>query len=513
MKTARLALFCLVCVLMLSTLVWTQQVSLTILHTNDTHGHLLPFSYPDQAPAGSDLAGVKVRKNIGGIARRATLVERLRKELGSRGATVWLIDAGDVCDGTPFSTEYHGDADVAAMNATGYDFSTLGNHEFNNPLSQLKKLIGEYHYPVLCANAIDKATGKPLTQEYAIRDVSGIKIGLFGIVTHESATYQAAREGVIVGDEIETARRMVKELRPKVDIIVLISHSGDLMDEKIAAAVPGIDVIVGGHSHTRLPIGQFVWHSDELKPKQVNGTIIVQAYQWGGELGRLDLLFDKGDSGAWHVDRYRERLIPITADIPEDPKVAAVVDHYWKPIAAHYEEVIGKASDDITERCDDLGEYNLMADSIREAMGTNIEFENLGGVRAPLIKGNIRLEDIIDMDPFDNRVMTFKITGRQLKEILIKSRPAVSGIRYRLVNGVLTDVTVDGKPVDDDHVYTGATNSFFAGYALKGIEVTNTGKLRRDVFIEQIRKQGTVGPVYDGRRVVIGGRSLGNATP
>jgi 5'-nucleotidase/UDP-sugar diphosphatase len=505
MKTARLAVLFLVAVLMLVTSAWAQQVSLTILHTNDTHGHLLPFSYPSMAPPGSDLAGLNYRKNIGGIARRATLVKRLRQELGSVEDTVWLIDAGDVCDGTPFSTEYHGDADVAAMNATGYDFSTLGNHEFNNSLAQLKKLISEYHYPVLCANATYTDTGKPLTQEYAIRNVHGVRIGLFGIVTHESATYPAARKDVAIGDEIETAQHMVKELQPKADIIILISHSGDSMDEKIAAAVPGVDVIVGGHSHTRLPIGQFVWHSDALPPKQVNGTIIVQAYQWGGELGRLDLLLEKDDRGAWHVDRYRERLMAITAEIPDDPEVAAVVEHYWKPIAAHYEEVIGKATDDFTERCDDMAEYNLMADSIRAAMGTDIEFENLGGVRAPLIKGDIRLEDLVDMDPFDNYVMTFKINGRQLKEILLKTHPAVSGIRYRLVNGALEEVTVDGRPVDDNHLYTGATNSYFAGYALKGIAVTNTGKLRRDVFIEQIRKAGTVTPKYDGRRVIIGG--------
>ncbi len=513
MKIARLAVLSLMFVFLLSSLVWAQQVTLTILHTNDTHGHLLPFSYPSIAPAGSDLAGVKYRKDIGGIARRATLVKQLRQELESHGTTVWLMDAGDFSDGTPFSTEYHGEADVAAMNAVGYDFATLGNHEFNNPLAQLKKLIAEIHYPLLCANAIDNATGKPLTQTSVIRNVHGVRIGIFGLVTRESATYQAAREGVTITDEIETAQRMVKELRPQADIIILISHCGDYMDEKIAAAVPGIDVIVGGHSHTRLPIGQFVWHSDALLPKEINGTIIVQAYQWGGELGRLDLLFLKDASGAWHIDRYRERLLPITSEISDDPKVAAVVDHYWKPIEAHYGEVIGKAADDIADRGDDWGEYNLVADLIREAMGTDFEFENIGGVRAPLIKGNITLADVIDMDPFQNYVMTFKLTGRQLKEIVIKARPFVSGIRYRLVNGELADVTVDGKPVDDNHVYTGATNSYFAGYALKGIQVHNTGKLRRDVLIEQIRKKGTVKPDYDGRRVVIQQRAAANATP
>ena len=513
MKAARLGLFYLLSLFLLSSLVLAQQISLTILHTNDTHGHLLPFSYPSIVPAGSDLAGLKVRTGIGGIARRATLVQRLRKELESRGTTVWLVDAGDFSDGTPFSIEYHGEADIAAMNALGYNFSTLGNHEFNNPLSQLKKLISEFRYPVLCANAIENSTGKPLTQTSAIRKVGRVRIALFGILTHEAATYPASKDGVTVAGEIETAQNMVKTLRTKADIVIAISHAGEDMDEKIAAAVPGLDVIIGGHSHSRLPSGQFVWHSDQLKAKEVNGTVIAQAHQWGGELGRLDLLITRDEHGAWHVDRYRARLIPITSDIPDDPAVAAVVDRYWKPIAAHYGEIVGHATDDFSERGDDLTPYNLVSDSIREAMGTDIEFENMGGVRAPLIMGNITLADIIDVDPFDNKVMTFKITGRQLKEILLRYRPAVSGLRYRLVNGELRELTVNGKPVEDDHIYTGATNSYFAGYAMQGIEVTNTGTARRDVLVEQIRKKGTVTPVYDGRRFVIGSRSSRGTTP
>jgi 2',3'-cyclic-nucleotide 2'-phosphodiesterase (5'-nucleotidase family) len=502
-RTIRLSAICLLLLLLLPSLVLAQQVSLTILHTNDTHGHLMPFSYPSIVLPGSELAGLKVRRDIGGIARRATLVKRLRKELESRGTTVWLVDAGDFSDGTPFSIEYHGEADIAAMNAAGYTFGTLGNHEFNNPLSMLKKLLGEFRYPLLCANATETATAKPLAQASAIRELGSLKVGIFGLVTHEAAGYMAAKEGVTIAGEIETAQRMVSALRPEAGIVIAISHAGEELDEQIGAAVPGLDVIVGGHSHSRLPTGQFVWRSDELKAKEVNGTIIVQAHQWGGELGRLDLLFDKDEKGVWHVERYHARLIPVTPDIPEDEAVAAIVDRYWKPIADRYGEVVGKAADDFSERGDDLAPYNLVADSIREAMGTEIELENTGGVRAPLVKGNITRADMIEVDPFDNKVVTFKITGRQLKEVLRKNRPAVSGLRYRWENGEIVEVTVVGRPVEDDRVYTGATNTYFAPYALKGIEVENTGKLRRDVVIEQIRKKGIVKPVYDGRRVVI----------
>ena len=109
---------------------------------------------------------------------------------------------------------------------------------------------------------------------------------------------------------------------------------------------------------------------------------------------------------------------------------------------------------------------------------------------------------MIEVDPFENNIMTFKITGRQLKDLLLKSRPAVSGLRYRMQNGELVEASVAGRPVENEHVYTAATNSYLAGSVLKGIEVTDTGKLRRDVVIEYIRKKGTVRPSYDGRRIV-----------
>jgi len=489
----------------LSLLPWISgAASLTILHTNDTHGHLMPFSYPAVVAAESSLEGLRERSNIGGIARRATLVKRIREELKQQGTPVWLVDAGDFCDGTPFSTEYHGEADVSAMNAAGYDFATLGNHEFNNTLAQMKKLIAMARYPILCANAVDAATGEPLTRPYVIEQAGPVRVGIFGLVTHEAATYPAAKKGVTIGEEVETARRVIAELRGKADIILLISHIGQEYDEKVAAAVSGIDVIVGAHSHSRLPVGELIWRSDELRADEINGTIIVQAHQWGGELGRLDLLFEKDSTGVWHVDRYRSRLIPVTSEVEPDDAVAAVVDQYWKPIAARYGEVIGLAAGDFCSRGDDRAEYNLVADAIREAFGTEIEMENLGGVRAPLIKGEITRADLVALDPFSNTVVTFKIAGREIRRIVQEHTPAVSGIRYRVEDGRLVEITINGQPLEEDRVYAGAANSYFARYALRGIDLHDSGTPRLDVLIRYIREKGTIHPAYDGRRVVVG---------
>lgn len=499
----RLLLLCAFWMVLLPALAAAQQVSLTILHTNDTHSHLLPFSYPSRVSPGSELAALRARSNIGGIARRATLYKRLRAELERKGTTVWLVDAGDFSDGTPFSTEYHGEADIEAMNAAGYAFGTIGNHELNNPLPRLKNLIGMFRFPLLCANLTENATGQLLVRASVIREVGPLRIAVFGLTTREGAHYPAAKGLLTIEGEMEAARRMAVALRREADIVIALSHAGEEMDGRIASAIPGIDVIVGGHSHSRLPFGERIPFSEDVNVKAPRGTIVVQAHQWGGELGRLDLQFSRDEGAGWRVSRYQARLIPVLSDIPDDPAVAAVVDRYWKPIASRYGVILGQAADDFVPQRDDLAHYNLVADAVRETYGTEIELENTGGVRAPLVKGKITQADLADMDPFENTVVTFEITGRQLKEVLLKTRPAVSGLRYRIDRGRLAEVTVGGKPVEDDRVYTGATNSYFLGFALKGIESVNTGKLRREVVAEYIRKKGTVRPLYDGRRVII----------
>jgi 2',3'-cyclic-nucleotide 2'-phosphodiesterase (5'-nucleotidase family) len=480
------------------------EVSLIILHTNDTHGRLLPFSYPTIVPSGSELSGLPVRRDIGGIARRAALVSAIRSGAAARGASVWLVDVGDFTDGTPFSTEYKGEADLAAMNAAGYQFATVGNHEFNQPLAQMQAMLKKPAYPLLLANATLKSTGAPLLPPSRIERVGPVRVALFGLVTREAQGYPAGKDGVVIADEVETAKAIVPKLRAEADVVVLLSHCGERVDERLAAEVPGIDVIVGGHSHSRLPSGSFVWRSEDLRSDSANGAIIVQAHQWGGELGRLDLLFRKDAAGAWRVDRHRARLVPVTANVKDDPRVAEIVDRFWKPIAARYGEVVGTAADDFSARGDDEAPYALVADAVREAFGAEFGVENMGGVRAPLVAGPITRADLVTMDPFGNTVILFKATGARIKAMLERNAPYPSGLRYRIVDGTVVEATIGGAPVQDDREYSGVTNSYYAGSTLKDLAVTDTKKARLDVVTEYIRARGTVKPSYDGRRVVIG---------
>ncbi len=501
----RPALVLAVCLAATTAIAAEQPVALTILHTNDTHGHLLPFRYPASASAAPGFETLMTGVELGGIARRATLVRRVREEQAARGIPVLLVDAGDFTAGTVFSLEYGGRADLDAMGALDYTLGILGNHELDQPRSGLERLIAAAPFPLLSTNLVDRSTGKPLATPWIIREVGGLRVAVFGLLTRDAADYAAARDGLLVEDEIATALATAAQLRKQADVVIAVSHCGQRLDEKIAAAVPDIDVIVGGHSHSRLPSGDLVWRSQTLSVDDVGGAVVVQAHQWGGELGRLDLLLARDRQGRWRVVRYQARLIPISADVPEDPATAAIVERYWRPIAARYGEVLGQAAGDFASQGNDQAEYNLMADAMRTSLRTDVHLENLGGVRAPLVKGPITMADLVAMDPFDDNLVTCRLRGRELARLLAEQVPAVSGVRYRVEGRRLTEANVGGRALAPDRIYAVSTNSYFARRALAGIagiRLEDTGRGRRETLRAYIRARGTVHPSHDGRRVV-----------
>jgi len=480
---------------------------LTILHTNDVHGHLRPFSYPEIALRDSRITDLPARRDIGGIARRATLAARVRADLAKQGTPVWLVDAGDFYFFSPFSFEYQGLADVIAMNRAGYDFATLGNHEFEDSPAQLRRLIAGARFDFLCANVADSATGRPLTKRFEVRQVGAARVGVFGLVPTSAGQKPAAKDGLAVKDAFTVAPAVVAQLRgpEKADIVVLISHLGVDNDRRLAREVPGIDVIVGGHSHTRLPQGETVGWSGELRPDEVNGTVLVQSGQRGGELGRLDLLLEKNAAGQWRVGRYQASLIPVTSETPDEPAVAAVLDSLWAPYATKYGEVIGTATADFADRGDDAAQINFIADAVRAEFGVEVELENLGGVFHPIVTGPVTRAMLADLDQRQFTIVTFRMRGSELRRFVERSRPVGSGLRYRMFCGKLEDITVGGAPLDDARVYSCAANSSLAG-RLDGFEVLeqrDTKRLRSDLVIDAIRKARAITPVYDGRRVVI----------
>ena len=480
---------------------------LTILHTNDVHGHLRPFSYPEIALRDSRITDLPARSDIGGIARRATLAARIRADLAKQGTPVWLVDAGDFYFFSPFSFEYQGLADVIAMNRAGYDFATLGNHEFEDSPAQLRRLIAGARFDFLCANVADSASGRPLTKRYEVRQVGAARVGVFGLVPTSAGQKPAAKDGLAVKDAFTVAPAVVAQLRgpEQADIVVLISHLGVDNDRRLAREVPGIDVIVGGHSHTRLPQGEMVGWSGELKPDEVNGTVLVQSGQRGGELGRLDLLLEKNAAGQWRVGRYQAHLIPVTSETPDDPGVAAVLDSLWAPYAAKYDEVIATATADFADRGDDFAQNHFVADAVRTEFGVEVAFENAGGMHIPIPAGPVTRAMLaaVDRQPFT--IVTFRMRGREIRRFVQRSRPVVSGLRYRMFLGKLERVTVGDRPLDDARVYSCAANSSVAGLmdGFETLEKRDTKRLWSTAVLDAARKARTITPAYDGRRVVI----------
>ncbi len=442
---------------------------ITILHTNDTHGHLLPFSFAKQVNPKDSIASMPHIRDIGGIARRATLVHRIEAEC--RG-NVLLLDAGDALDGTPFSIEYMGEADFAAMSAAGYDAMTPGNHEFSASYDEFNRNVNTATFPIVSADIVDRKSGKLALPPYTIFEIDGVRIAVFGL-TVPVPNYRAAKEGFDFLDPIQAAKELLPQLREKADVVIALSHLGVVDDEQLAREVPGIDLIVGGHSHTRLAKPLFI-RTREREAFRIGGTLIVQDYWWGGELGRLDLRLRR-DGGPFTVMGYDGRLLPVTADIPDDPETKKVVDRYYRPIARKYDEVIGETSETLYAGPKLI---RLVCDAMREASGAQIGV--YGGLRGDLLAGKIRVWDIAVMLPFRNKLMTAEIAGGQLKQAM-------------KAHGLLcSDI---GEPLDDDTTYTIATVDFYLGNALKDAKPIKTiADDYRDSVIAYIKTLGTISP-------------------
>lgn len=471
--------------------------SFTLLHSNDQHGHLLPFSYPSRISPKDAVGKMPHTQNIGGIARRATLVKKIKSEVKN----CWLLDAGDCMDGSPFSVEFFAQADYAGMNAVGYDLAVFGNHDFNMTVPQFETLMKTPTFPLVLANVSDKKTSKPILPPYVIREWGGLKVAVFGLVTSATKTYTAAKAAYKVDDPIPVAATLVPELRKQADLVIALTHIGLDEDRQLARTVPGIDVIVGAHSHTRLPVGVIE-----------NGTIILQDHQWVGELGRLDFTVKRDATGRWKIDRFTEALIPITQDIPEDPATARVIAGYWDKIKVKYDTVVGETTAELTDTPDqDLQptNYYLVCDAMAEATGADFYIENQAGVRAPLLKGKITYGDIVSLDPFDNALYTFKIQGRDLKKLLGSLRPIPSAnLRYSVkqrgtsrFGWTLIGASLKGKEIENDTYYSGAASSYLFSSAIRRVALDGreTGKTRRAALVEYLKKHSPISPKEDGR--------------
>jgi 2',3'-cyclic-nucleotide 2'-phosphodiesterase (5'-nucleotidase family) len=325
----------------------TEELYFCILHTNDMHSELIPHS-----PA-VDYDPGKEDPTIGGFARLATAVDEIRENKMKEGEPVLLFDAGDFLGGSAFAwlalSGYA--AELTIMQKMGYDAVVIGNHEYDYGPDVLAQYLLKAGYPeahqktLVLASNTEAPSDHPLAARGLYRKTgmlelgNGLKVGVFGLIGKDAIQLIGEAGDVQFLDQYEAARQAVDELKEQgADVIVGITHSGVDEDRELAREVPGIDVIVGGHSHTAL-----------YKPVLQGDTIIVQAGSRGMYLGQLELAYnpDTGKVRVRNEENDHPFLIPIDSSFVCDPEIDALVREYTLILNAHIDEMTGGKFDDI----------------------------------------------------------------------------------------------------------------------------------------------------------------------
>jgi len=414
---------------------------LTILYTNDIHGHLFPFDCDD---LGRPLT------NIGGAARRAALIRKLKVEAGN---PVLVMDAGDVFTRGPLSS-LAGAPDFAVMNAVPYDVMTLGNNEFKalpgpEALQVIRDRIAGAKFAVVSANVFDLAAKKRLVAAYKVFDLGGVKAAVFGLTTRSDAS-KPQFGGLRVDDPIVAARLLVPQLRREADFVIALTHIGVARDLELAASVSGIDVIIGGDSHTWLDQPLLVRWKEPGSRWAIGGTLICQDGEWGRTVGRLDLTLRRLDESGCSVTAYSGRLVDVDSSVAPASDVSAIV----QKAAAPFNIEVGRLAAEVKA----ADAANWVAARMLEASRSQAAVEPREDVEQGLAAGKVTLLDIRSMFPFVNQVASITITGKQLRSFVI-DHPDAGLAGARLVEG---DLYIGNDKVRDAQVYTVAVEDCYA---------------------------------------------------
>ena len=509
--------------------------TLTILHTNDTHAHIEQYDgSTTSCSAEKDAAG----ECIGGVARRATEINSMRS--GENGANTILVDAGDTFQGTLFYNQYQGAEEAMFLDQLGYQAMAIGNHEFDSGPANLAAFIDKAKLPVLSANidASKSADLKGMIEPYTILDVNGQQVGVIGLTTKEASINSSPGPDLTFNDYVESLQPVITELQDKgVNKIILLSHIGYADDQTLAAAIDGIDVIVGGHSHTLLS------NTDEnasgpyptvVKSPSGDPVLIVSAEAYGKYLGDLNVTFD--DAGV--PTKWDGAPILLDSSIAQDPQVLAQVKMLAMPVESLRAEVIGSTTTDLDgERSSCRFNECTMGDLVADAMlasqaseGVQIVITNGGGVRSSLNAGDITVGGVLEVLPFNNTVATFGLKGADVVAALENgvSRaenpdnegtgrfPQVAGVRFswdgsKPVGERVSDVEVqnaDGTfgPIDPEATYKLASNNFnrtggdgYKMFAENAIDPYDFGPTLSEVVGDYVKGNSPLTVELDGR--------------
>ena len=493
----------------------TEPLELTILHTNDVHAH-----YDSFEPFGEPVQG--------GVARLKTAVDNIRATTDN----VLLLDAGDQFQGTLYFTV--GGANIVAdvMNEMGYDAMVVGNHEFDAGPATLASFIRMADFSVLSSN-IDASEDSDLAHGFSglsVRYVNGQAIAVFGLTSEHTAIASSPGPNVHFLDAVETAQQVAANLDERgFDIIIALTHLGYERDLELARTVSGIDIIVGGHSHTWLAEYPSVVSSSSGEP-----VLVVTASEWGKLLGRLDVTFTRDGL----VDTFEGAPVIIDASVPEDEEMLELLAAYRPAIDALMTKIVGGtdvalngAREDVRVRETNLG--NLICDAMlwkTQAFGTTLAIQNGGGIRASIPKGMITMGQVLEVLPYGNQITVVGLYGEEVWEALENGVsqvedgagrfPHVAGMRYTFDSSaepgdrvIAVDVwdgaTETYVPISPMGVYQLATNNFIAdggddfGVLALSSERYEAGWLLSDTLAEYLDAVSPVSPEVEGRIVEI----------
>ncbi len=494
--------------------------NLTVLHTNDFHARFEPISRFDSGCSSEDNTEGKC---FGGSARLVTGVEAAK----ARAENWLLVDGGDQFQGTLFYTFYKGKAAAEMMNKMGYDGMTVGNHEFDDGPEVLRDFIGAVNFPILMSNA--DVSGEPLLADVLMKSTvvekGGEKIGMIGLTPQDTDELASPGKNVIFTDPSEAVQGEVDKLTEMgVNKIVVLSHSGYVVDQQVAANTTGVDVIVGGHSNTLLSNTQE--RAVGPYPTVVNGVQIVQAYAYGKFLGELNLTFDDGGN----VTSATGDLVIMDASIEEDADTVARVSELAQPLEEIRQKVVAEAAAPIEGdrsvcRVEECPMGNLVADAMLDRVadqGVQIAFANSGGIRASIDGGEVTMGEVMTVLPFQNTLSTFQAKGQVIIDALengvsqveeVAGRfPQVAGMTFTWDSSVapnegrIVEVMVGGVPIDPEATYGVVTNNYVRnggdGYKMFASEAMNAydfGPDLADVLAEFMAANGPANPMVDGR--------------
>jgi 5'-nucleotidase/UDP-sugar diphosphatase len=470
-------------------------IKLTILHTNDHHGHFWPSKEGEY-----------------GLAARATLIKKIKQEVQKDGGHLLLLDAGDVNTGVPQSDLLDAEPDFKGMSAMGYDAMAIGNHEFDNSLAIIKKQQKEWAmFPFISANIYDHKK-KRIFPSHIVKDIHGLRVVILGLTTEDTPkkSNPSNSKNIFFRPAVEEAKQIVPHLRQEADVLIAVTHTGHYADEThgadspgdvtIARQATGLDLIIGGH--TQKPL---------FKPDIQNGTIIVQAYEWGKFLGRIDLEILKKK-----VSLKNYQLIPVNLKeskekILPDPQIESLLRPYKEKGDHSIMTEIGSTDGEFIGRREIIRSQKtnlglLVATAYKEKFHADLSILNSGGIRDSLYPGQIRIESVLMVLPFGGEVVTSELTGAELKKYLeyvifnfnpgSGSYPQMAGVNV-VVNEKkksIDSIKIAGKKIKLHEKYILALPEFIAkgGDNYPQLPYIKYGYIDADILMAFIKKTKTL---------------------